>query len=170
MFRGLSAFAQDALPKPINLILLLTSRKGKRDVSGEYLVWIGMLVLWFLLLKKCLFLNLLTLNSMGVLHLLLIPMGVLLLLLTPMGVLLLPLTPMSVLSVLMMKTTGRKKMRSLWLGRTVGGMSPAGKVVEFLLLLCLPLLVYKSCPWQTLIRLLKIWFQKTCYQSQRMMV
>jgi hypothetical protein len=24
--------------------------------------------------------------------------------------------------------------------------------------------------WQTLIRLLKIWFQKTCYQSQRMMV
>jgi hypothetical protein len=160
MFRGLSAFAQDALPKPINLILLLTSRKGKRDVSGEYLVWIGMLVLWFLLLKKCLFLNLLTLNSMGVLHLLLIPMGVLLL----------PLTPMSVLSVLLMKTTGRKKMRSLWLGRTVGGMSPAGKVVEFLLLLCLPLLVYKSCPWQTLIRLLKIWFQKTCYQSQRMMV
>jgi hypothetical protein len=85
MFRGLSAFAQDALPEPINLILLLTSRKGKRDVSGEYLVWIGMLVLRFLLLKKCLFLNLLTLNSMGVLHLLLIPMGVLLLLLAPMG-------------------------------------------------------------------------------------
>jgi hypothetical protein len=30
MFRGLSAFAQDALPEPINLILLLTSRKGKK--------------------------------------------------------------------------------------------------------------------------------------------
>jgi hypothetical protein len=85
MFRGPSAFAQDALPESINLILLLTSRKGKRDVSGEYLVWIGMLVLQFLLLKKCMFLNLLTLNSMGVLHLLLIPMGVLLLLLAPMG-------------------------------------------------------------------------------------
>jgi hypothetical protein len=75
------------------LILLLMSRKRKRDVSGEYLVWIGMLVLRFLLLKKCLFLNLLTLTLMGVLHLL--------------------LTPMGVLSVLPMKTTGRKKMRSL---------------------------------------------------------
>jgi hypothetical protein len=75
------------------LILLLMSRKRKRDVSDEYLVWIGMLVLRFLLLKKCLFLNLLTLTLMGVLHLL--------------------LTPMGVLSVLPMKTTGRKKMRSL---------------------------------------------------------
>jgi hypothetical protein len=85
------------------LILLLTSQKRKRDVSSEYLVWIGMLVLRFLLLKKCMFLNLLTLNPMGVLYLLLTPMGVLLLLLTPMGV----------LSVLLMKTTVRKKMRSL---------------------------------------------------------
>jgi hypothetical protein len=44
------------------------SRKRKRDASGEYLVWIGMLVLWFLLLKKCLCLNLLTLTPIGVLH------------------------------------------------------------------------------------------------------
>ena len=36
-----------------------------------------MLILRFLLLKKCLFLNLLTLNPMGVLYLLLTPMGVL---------------------------------------------------------------------------------------------
>jgi hypothetical protein len=79
------------------------SRKIKRDVSGEYLVWIGMLVLRFLLLKKCLFLNLLTLTPMGVLHVLLTPMGMLHLLLTPMGV----------LSVLLMKTTRRKRMRSL---------------------------------------------------------
>jgi hypothetical protein len=49
----------------------------------------------------------------GVLHLLLTPMGVLHLLLTPKGVLHLLLTPMGVLSVLLMKTTGRKKMRSL---------------------------------------------------------
>jgi hypothetical protein len=106
-------FAQDALPEPINLIFLLMSRKRKRDASGEYLVWIGVLVLWFLLLKKCLFLNLLTLTRMGVPHLLLTPMGVLRLLLTPMGVLHLLLTPMGVLSVLLMKTKGRKKMRSL---------------------------------------------------------
>jgi hypothetical protein len=38
------------------------------------------------------------------------------------------------------------------------------------LLLCLPSLVYKNCPWRILIRLLKIWFQRICYQSQRMMV
>jgi hypothetical protein len=30
IFRSLSVFAQDALPEPINLILLLTSRKGKK--------------------------------------------------------------------------------------------------------------------------------------------
>jgi hypothetical protein len=95
--------AQNALAEPINLILLLMSRKRKTDVFGEYLVWIRMLVLRFLLLKKCMFLSLLTLTPMGVLHLLLNPMGVLHLLLTPMGV----------LSVLLMKTTGRKKMRSL---------------------------------------------------------
>ena len=40
--------------EPINLILLLMSRKRKRDASGEYPVWIGTLVLRFLLLKKCL--------------------------------------------------------------------------------------------------------------------
>jgi hypothetical protein len=89
------------------LILLLTSRKGKRDVSGVYLVWIRMLVLRLLLLRKFPCLSLLTLTLMGVLHLLLT------LLLTPMGVLHLLLTPMGVLSVLLMKTTGRKRMRSL---------------------------------------------------------
>jgi hypothetical protein len=68
-------------------------QKKKKDIFGECLVWIGMLVLRFLLLRKCLCLNLLTLTPMGVIHLSLIPMGV--------------------LSVLLMKTTGRKKMRCL---------------------------------------------------------
>jgi hypothetical protein len=123
MFRNLSVFARDVLAESINLILLLMSRKRKRDASGEYLVWIGTLVLRFLLLKKCLCLNLLTptplgvlrllLIPMGVLHLLLIPMGVLHLLLIPMGVLHLLLIPMGVLPVLLVKTMGRKKMRSL---------------------------------------------------------
>jgi hypothetical protein len=103
IFRDLSVFARNALAEPINLILLLMSRKRKRDVFGEYLVWIGTLVLRFLLLRKYLCLNLLTLTPMGVIHLSLIPMGVLHLLLIPMGV----------LSVSLMKTTGRKKMRSL---------------------------------------------------------
>ena len=103
IFRGLSVFAQNTLAEPINLILLLMSRKRKRDVFSEYLVWIEMLVIRFLLLRKCLCLNLLTLTPMGVIHLSLIPMGVLHL----------PLIPMGVLSVLLMKTTGRKKMRSL---------------------------------------------------------
>jgi hypothetical protein len=89
------------------------SRKRKRDVFSEYLVWIGTLVIRFLLLRKCLCLSLLTLTPMGVLHLLLIPMGVLHLLLIPMGVLHLLLIPMGVLFVLVMKMTGRKKMRSL---------------------------------------------------------
>jgi len=93
IFRGLSVFARNTLAEPINLIILLMSRRRKKDVFGEYLVWIGMLVLRFLLLKKCLFLNLLTLTPMGVLHLL--------------------LTPMGVLSVLLMKTMRRKRMRSL---------------------------------------------------------
>jgi hypothetical protein len=88
-------------------------QKKKRDVFGEYLVWIGTLVLRFLLLRKCLCLSLLTLTPMSVLHLLLIPMGVLHLLLIPMGVLHLLLNSMGVLFVLLMKTTGRKKMRSL---------------------------------------------------------
>src|SRR5690348_15440231 len=92
IFRGLSVFARSALAEPINLILLLMSRKRKRDVFGEYLAWIGMLVLRFMLLRKCLCLNLPTLTPMGVIHLSLIPMGV--------------------LSVLLMKTRGRK-MRSL---------------------------------------------------------
>jgi hypothetical protein len=96
-------FARDALAEPINLILLLMSRKRKRDAFGEYLVWIGTLVLRFLLLRKCLCLSLLTLTPVGVLHLMLIPMGVLHLLLIPMGV----------LFALLMKTTGRKKMRPL---------------------------------------------------------
>jgi hypothetical protein len=96
-------FTRDALAEPINLILLLMSRKRKRDAFGEYLVWIGTLVLRFLLLRKCMCLNLLTLTPVGVLHLMLILMGVLHLLLIPMGV----------LFALLMKTTGRKKMRSL---------------------------------------------------------
>jgi hypothetical protein len=95
------------------LILLLTSRKRKRDVSGGYLVWIGMLVLRLLLLRKFPCLSLLTLTLMRVLHPLLTPMGVLHLLLTPMGVLHRLLTPMGVLSVLLMRTMGRKRMRSL---------------------------------------------------------
>jgi hypothetical protein len=101
MFRSLSVLARDALAESINLILLLMSRKRKRDASGEYLVWIGTLVLRFLLLKKRLCLNLLTPTPLGVLHLLLIPMGVLHLLLIPMGV----------LPVLLVKTMGRKKMK-----------------------------------------------------------
>jgi hypothetical protein len=82
---------------------MLMSRKRKSDAFGEYLAWIGMLVFRFLLLRKCLCLNLPTLTPMGVIHLSLIPMGVLHLSLNPMGV----------LSVLLMKTRGRKKMRSL---------------------------------------------------------
>jgi hypothetical protein len=50
--RNLPVFARGALAEPINLILLLMSRKRKRDVSDEYPVWIGTLVLLFLLLKK----------------------------------------------------------------------------------------------------------------------
>jgi hypothetical protein len=50
------------------------SRKRKGDASSEYPVWIGTLVPRFLLLKKCLWLNLLTLTPMGVPNLLLIPM------------------------------------------------------------------------------------------------
>jgi hypothetical protein len=69
------------------------SRKRKRDVFGEYLAWIGMLVLRLLLLKKCPRLNLPTLTPMGVVHL--------------------TLTLMGVLSALLMKMRRRKKMRSL---------------------------------------------------------
>jgi hypothetical protein len=92
---------------------MLMSRKRKRDVFGEYLAWIGMLVLRFLLLMKCLCLNLPPLSPMGVIHLSLIPMGVLHLSLNPMGVLHLSLNPIGVLPVMLMKTRGRKKMRSL---------------------------------------------------------
>jgi hypothetical protein len=103
IFRSLPVLARDALAEPINLILLLMSRKRKRDVFGKYLVWIRALVLQFLLLRRFLCLILLTPTPMGVLHLLLIPMGVPHPMLIPMGVLL----------MLLMKTTGRKKMRSL---------------------------------------------------------
>jgi hypothetical protein len=140
MFRDLSVFARDVLTEPINLILLLMSRKRKRDVFGKYLVWIRALVLRFLMLRKFSCLNLLTLTPMGVVCLLLTSMGVIHLSLTPMG-------------VLLMKMTGRKKMRSLWLGRTVGSILPVGKVVGFLLLLCQPSSVYKSYLWRTLIKL-----------------
>jgi hypothetical protein len=89
----MSVFARSTLAEPINLILLLMSRKRKRDVFGDYLAWIGMLVLRLLLLRKCPCLNLPMLTSMGVIHL--------------------TLTPMGVLSVLLMKMRRRKKMRSL---------------------------------------------------------
>jgi hypothetical protein len=89
--------------KPINLILLLMSRKRRRGIFGEYPAWIGMLVLRFLLLRKCLCLKLPTLTPIDVIHLSLIPMGVIHLSLNPMGV----------LPVLLMKTKGRKRMRSL---------------------------------------------------------
>jgi hypothetical protein len=143
IFGSLPVLAWDALTEPINLILLLMSRKRKRDVFGKYLVWIGALVLRFLLLRRFPCLILLTPTPMGVLHLLLIPMGVLHAMLIPMGVLL----------MLLMKMTRRKKMRSLWLGRTVGSILSVGKVAGFLLLLCQLSLVYRSYLWQTLIRL-----------------
>jgi hypothetical protein len=54
MLRSLPVLARGALVEPINLILLLMSRKRKGDASGEYLVWIGTLVPRFLMLKKCL--------------------------------------------------------------------------------------------------------------------
>jgi hypothetical protein len=52
-------------------------RKRRRDVFGECLAWIGMLVLLLLLLRKCPCLNLLMLIPMGVTRLTLTPMGVL---------------------------------------------------------------------------------------------
>jgi hypothetical protein len=54
--------------------------------------------------------------------------------------------------------------------KTVGSSSPAVKVVEFPLLLYLPSLVCKNCPWPTLIKLLRIWSQRTCYRSQWVMM
>jgi hypothetical protein len=54
MLRSLLVLARGALAEPINLILLLMSRKRKRDASGEFPVWIGTLVPRFLMLKKCL--------------------------------------------------------------------------------------------------------------------
>jgi hypothetical protein len=134
MFRSLPVPARDALAEPINLIFLRMSRKRKRDVSGKCLVWIGVLVLRLLLLRRFPCLISLTPTPMGVLQLLLIPMGVPHPMLNPMGVLL----------MLLMKMTWRKKMRSLWLGRIVGSILPVGRAVEFLLLLCQPSLAYKS--------------------------
>jgi hypothetical protein len=78
-------------------------RRRKEDASDEYPVWIGTLVPRFLLLKKCLRLDLLMLTPMGVPNPLLITMWVLHLLLIPMGVLL----------VLPMWMTRRKKMKFL---------------------------------------------------------
>jgi hypothetical protein len=54
ILRSLSVLTRGALAEPVNLILLLMSRKRKRDAFGEYPVWIGMPVPRFLLLKKCL--------------------------------------------------------------------------------------------------------------------
>jgi hypothetical protein len=79
------------------------NRRRKEDAFGEYPVLIRTLVPRFLLLKKCLRLDLLTLTPMGVPNPLLISMWVLHLLLIPMGVLL----------VLLMWMTRRKKMRFL---------------------------------------------------------
>jgi hypothetical protein len=36
IFRNLPVLARGALAEPVNLILLLMSRKRKRDASGEY--------------------------------------------------------------------------------------------------------------------------------------
>jgi hypothetical protein len=83
-------FARNALAGPASLLLLLMGRKRRKDVFTECLAWIGMLVLWFLLLRKCPCLNLLR------------------------------LIPMGVLSVLLMKMRRKKKMKSLLFGRTVG--------------------------------------------------
>jgi hypothetical protein len=80
MLRSLSVLARGALAEPISLILLLMSRRRKEDASGEYPVLIRTLVPRFLLLRKCLRLDLRTLTPMGVPNLLLIPMGVLLVL------------------------------------------------------------------------------------------
>jgi hypothetical protein len=44
IFRSLPVLARDTLAESINLILLLMSRKRKRDVFGKYLVWIRALV------------------------------------------------------------------------------------------------------------------------------
>jgi hypothetical protein len=100
IFRGLSVLARNALAEPISLLLLPMSRKRRRDDFGECLAWIEMLVLRLLLLRKCPCLNLPTLTPMGATHL--------------------TLTPMGVLSVLLMKMRRKMKMRSLWLGRTIG--------------------------------------------------
>jgi hypothetical protein len=103
MLRNLSVLARGALAEPISLILLLMSRRRKEDASGEYPALIRTLVPRFLLLKKCLRLDLLMLIPIGVPNRLLIPMWVLHLLLIPMGVLL-------VLPMWMMR---RKKMKLL---------------------------------------------------------
>jgi hypothetical protein len=142
MFRSLPVLAQDALAEPINLVLLRMSRRRKRDVSGKCLVWIGVLVPRLLLPRRFPCLISLTLTPMGVLQLLLNPMFVPHPMLIPMGVML----------MLLMKMTGRKKMRSLWPGRTVGSILPVGRAVEFLLLLCQPSLAYRSYLWPILIR------------------
>jgi hypothetical protein len=92
IFRGLTMFARSALAEPISLLLLLMGRKRRRDVFGECLAWIGMLVVLLLLLRKCPCLNLLTL--------------------IPMGVTCLTLTPMGVLSVLLMRMI-KKRTKSL---------------------------------------------------------
>jgi hypothetical protein len=73
MFRNLSVLVRGALDEPISLILLQMSRRRKEDASGEYPVLIRTLVPQFLLLKKCLRLDLLTLAPMGVPNPLLIP-------------------------------------------------------------------------------------------------
>jgi hypothetical protein len=44
----------------------------------------------------------------------------------------------------------------------------SGEVVVFLILPCLPSLVYKNYLWRTLIKLLKTWFQKICYKNRQM--
>jgi hypothetical protein len=80
MSRNLSVLARGALAEPVSLSLLLMSKRRKEDASGEYPVLMRTLVPQFLLLKKCLRLDLLTLTPMGVPKLLLIPMWALLVL------------------------------------------------------------------------------------------
>jgi hypothetical protein len=46
-------FVRSILAEPISLLLLLRGRNRRRDVFVECLVWIRMLVLLFLLLRKC---------------------------------------------------------------------------------------------------------------------
>jgi hypothetical protein len=51
--QSLTVFARSVLAETISPLLLLRGRKRRRDVFVEFLAWIRMLVLLFLLLRKC---------------------------------------------------------------------------------------------------------------------